>query len=776
MNHSMILFKRKIWDTKSKTMAQTKIASSRRSFLKNTLFAGGGIVIGFDWLAEQKLAAAKDLLTLPETWFDFNAYLKIADNGLVTIFTPNPEFGQNVMTSMPMIVAEELDVNWKDVRVEMAMHDPAKYPNAAFGQFTGGSRGIPSKWDTLRKAGATARQMLREAAAKAWQVPVEEITTANSVLQHAASGKKATYGEMATAAAQIPVPKEVKLKAVKDFKIIGTSHKNVEGDKIVTGKPLFGLDYKVEGMLIAMIVHPPAFGMKLKSFNEASVKGMPGIKEVFSFKTYNDGQGKGGFDTNAFPELVAIVGNSTWEVMNAKKAIKVEWEPFATYNDTVAGFGGNTSQVKVPAGLENSADHLAKMKDLASKPGRVVRKDGDPETAFKNAAKVLERSYSAPHLAHNCMEPMNFFADVKGDKVKIAGPLQAPGLIEPTVSARLGIPAENIEIEMTRMGGGFGRRAYSHYAVEAAIISHQVKAPVKLMYTREDDMTNGIYRPAYYATYRAALDKNNNLIAFHVKAGGVPETPLHANRFPAGAIDNYLAEEWAVESNITIGAFRAPRSNFMAAAEQSFLDELAEAMKKDPIEMRLELLRKAKANPVGKNNDYDADRYAGVLELVRDKSGWGKTKSNKVHRGVSAYFCHSSYVAHVLDLTVEDGKPVVQKVTSAVDCGIVVNPDAAANMTEGAIIDGIGNAFYGAMTFKNGVPDKSNFTNYRMIRMSEAPKAIDVHFVKNEISPTGMGEPPFPPIFAAVANALYKATKKRSYHQPFLGEGQELGM
>jgi len=754
-------------------MAQT--AASRRSFLKNSLFAGGGIVLGFDWLAEQKFAAIKDGLTSPEQWYDFNAYLKIAENGLVTIFTPNPEFGQNVMTSMPMIVAEELDVDWKNVQVEMAIHDPAKYPNAMMGQFTGGSRGIPSKWDALRKAGATARQMLREAAAKAWQVPVNEITTANSVLQHA-SGKKATYGEMAAAASQIPVPKEVKLKEVKDFKIIGTSHKNVEGSKIVTGKPLFGLDYKVEGMLIGMIVHPPAFGMKLKSFNEASVKGMPGIKAAFSFKTYNDGFEKAAFDTNAFPELVAIVGNSTWEVMNAKKAIKAEWEPFASYNETVTGFGGNKSQVKVPAGLENSADHIAKMKEFASKPGRVVRKDGDPEAAFKSAAKVLERSYSAPHLAHNCMEPMNFFADVKGDKVLVAGPLQAPGLIEPTISARLGIPAENIEIEMTRMGGGFGRRAYSHYAVEAAIISQQVKAPVKLMYTREDDMTNGIYRPAYYATYRAALDKNNNLIAFHVKAGGIPESPLHANRFPAGAIDNYLAEDWAIESNITIGAFRAPRSNFIAAAEQSFLDELAELMKKDPIEMRLELLRKAKANPVGKNNDYDADRYAGVLELVRDKSGWGKTKSNKVHRGVSAYFCHSSYVAHVLDLTVEDGKPVVQKVTSAVDCGIVVNPDAAANMTEGAIIDGIGNAFYGVMPFKNGVPEKSNFNQYRMIRMSEVPKAIDVHFVKNEISPTGMGEPPFPPIFAAVANALYKATKKRSYNQPFLGENQELGM
>ena len=372
------------------------------------------------------------------------------------------------------------------------------------------------------------------------------------------------------------------------------------------------------------------------------------------------------------------------------------------------------------------------------------------------------------------MEPINSVAHVEGDKVFIAGPLQAPGFIEPTISARLGIPVENIEIEMTRMGGGFGRRAYSHYMIEAALISQHVNAPVKLMYTREDDMTNGIYRPTYQATYRAALDENNNLIAFHVKAGGIPESPLFANRFPAGAIDNYLAEEWSIESNISIGAFRAPRSNFIAGAEQSFLDEVAEEAGKDPIQFRLDLLNRAKENPVGDNNDYDAERYAGVLKLVREKSGWGQNDSN-LHRGVSAYFCHNSYAAHVLDLTIEDGKPVVQKVCCAIDCGIVVNPDAAANMAEGAITYVIGNAFFGQMTFKNGVPEKKNFDKYRMIRMSEAPKEIEVHFVQNEINPTGLGEPPFPPIFGAVANALYKATGTRRYHQPFLGEKQMPG-
>ena len=459
--------------------------------------------------------------------------------------------------------------------------------------------------------------------------------------------------------------------------------------------------------------------------------------------------------------------------MNAKKVVQASWEPFAAYKETVNGWGGK-QEVEVPAGLENTADHAAKMEALSAKGAKVVRRDGDPESAFKKAANVIERSYSAPFLAHNCMEPMNFFAHVTPEKVFVAGPLQAPEFIASTLAARLGVPKEKIDIGMTRMGGGFGRRAYCHYLVEAALISQQVNAPVKMMYTREDDMSNGIYRPAYHATYRAALDENNNLLAFHVRAGGIPESPLHANRFPAGSIDNYLAEDWSAPSNITIGAFRAPRSNFIAGAEQAFLDELAELMGKDPIAFRLELLERAKTSPVGEKNDYDAARYAGVLELVREKSGRGQEQPN-VHRGVSAYFCHNSYVAQVLDLTLEAGKPVVQRVSCAIDCGIVVNPDAAANMAEGAITDGVGNAFYGAMTFKNGTPEKTNFDKYRMIRMSEAPKSIDVHFVKSEANPTGMGEPPFPPVFGAVANALYKATGKRSYHQPFLGDQQVLG-
>jgi isoquinoline 1-oxidoreductase subunit beta len=282
-------------------------------------------------------------------------------------------------------------------------------------------------------------------------------------------------------------------------------------------------------------------------------------------------------------------------------------------------------------------------------------------------------------------------------------------------------------------------------------------------------MTSGIYRSTYSATYRAALDADNNLIGFHVKAGGLPESPLYPNRFPAGAVDNYLAEDWTIESNITVGSFRAPRSNFIAAAEQSFLDEVAEAAGKDPIAFRLALLKRAATQPVGKNNEYDAERFIKILEMVRDKSNWEQTKITK-NLGVSAYFCHDSYAASVVDVTMVEGKPIVKKVCSVVDCGIVVNPDAAKNMVEGSVVDALGVALFGKMTFTKGVPDKSNFNEYRMIRMNEAPKEIDVHFVQNDIEPTGMGEPAYPPVFGALANALYKAMGKRLYHQPFVAD------
>ncbi len=748
-------------------MNQSKIPDknlklNRRSFLKVSALAGGGMILSFNWLAGCK---PKELETLgiPKEWFRLNGFIKIGENGLVTIMSPNPEGGQNIKTSMPMIVAEELDADWKNVVVQQAPLDTDNFTR----QFIGGSQAIRIGWKVLRSAGATARNLLIQAAAQTWNVPAAEITTEPGYLLHAASGKKAHFGEMASLAATMPIPEEVPLKEISEFKIIGHSHKNVETKNIITGKPLFGIDYKKPGMLKAMIIHPPAHGLRLKSFDASEANQMPGIKAIFRIKSHQDEYERTFFDTTSFTDLVAIVGNSTWEVINAKKAVKVEWEPFSTYEEK-RDWNGRKELRTIPGGLENDEEQFQKMVEAAKKP-RTVRKDGNPEAAFANAAKIIERTYNGPFLAHNCMEPMNFFAHVQEDKIECAGPLQKPELTEQALSARLGVPIEKIFIDMTRLGGGYGRRSYAHWLIEAAVISKEMNAPIHLQYTREDDMTGGIYRPMYQATYRAALDENNNLIGFHINAGGLVEPPLYADRFPAGAVENYLAEDWTAVSNITVGSFRAPRSNFIAGAEQSFLDEVAEVVGKDPIDFRLELLKKAKENPVGERNDYDADRYAGVLKLVKNKSNWGQMQAG-ISRGVSAYFCHNSYAAQVLDLKIENNQVQVEKVTQAIDCGILVNPDAAKNLCEGAVVDGIGTALFGELKFEGGTPDRNNFDRYRMIRMKEAPKAIDTHFVESQIDPTGLGEPAYPPVFAALASALHQATGKRFYNQPFINQ------
>jgi isoquinoline 1-oxidoreductase beta subunit len=750
-------------------MSIVKTTYGRRSFIKSIGLAGGGMMIGFSWLASCKEVTPEEVAMMPKEWFEINGYLKIGDNGMVTIMSPNPEIGQNVKTSMPMIVAEELDTDWANVIVEQAPLNTALFTR----QLAGGSQSIRQGWDGLRMAGATARHMLKEAAAQAWLVPVTEITTAAGIIHHKASGKSAHFGEMASAAAKIDVPAEVELKDKKDFTIIGTSKKNVDGKKIATGQPLFGLDTYKEGMLIAMIVHPPAFGMKYKSMDAASVKSMPGIKDVFTIETYKEDTPRSFSDIATFNELVVIVGDTTWQVMQAKKEIAITWEEAPDTSYKVDFFGGEMT-TEYPTGLENSEAHVLKMAEMAAKKGKVVRKDGDVDTAFKKAAQVIERSYSCPFLAHNTLEPMNFYANVTADWAELIGPIQTPEFMEKSVSARLGLPLEKVDIQMTRMGGGFGRRLYGHFLVEAAVISQKMNTPIKLIYTREDDMSFGNYRPAYYVTYKAGLDDNNQLIAFQVRAGGIPESPLFANRFPAGAVANYQAEEWTLKSNVSVGAWRAPRSNFIAGAEQSFLDEIAELAGKDPIDFRLELFDKAEKNPVGENNDYDAARYAGVLKLVREKSNWD-TQKNGVSQGVAAYFCHNSYVAQVLELTDNNGVPRVEKVYSAVDCGLVVNPDAATNMIQGGVIDGIGHAMYSEMTIKNGEPQATNFDKYRLIRHQEAPLEQVVDFVKNDIDPTGLGEPPLPPVMGALANALYKATQKRHYHQPFISSKSFLG-
>ena len=724
-------------------MSVIKTRVGRRTFLKTSAAAGGGLLISFSWLASCKPGQTKEeILAMPEEWFKLNGYIKIGDNGVVTIYSPNPEIGQNVMTSMPMIVAEELDVDWKNVIVEQGKLDEDSFKNP---QFAGGSLSIMLGWDALRMAGAAGRRMLLEAAAKEWQVDVDSLSAKNGMIKEISGARSVGYGEIASKAVGIEVPEDLEMKDPKDYKIIGTAKKNVEGKKIVTGKPLFGLDFQKEGMKLAMIHHPPAFGMKVKDFNRDEIIAMDGVSDAFIIDSST--AEPAWTEVNAFKTLVAIIGESTWQIMNAKKALKVSYD--------------------TESEPESSDTHTARLKkDLKEGKVEESRLDGDPDAAFAKAAKVIERTYTSPFIAHNTLEPMNFYADVKENSVELIGPVQTPKSLEERVSAMLDIPVENIEVHMTRIGGGFGKRLYIHYGMEAAAISKKLGAPVKLIYTREDDMTQGTYRPTYMSTYKAGLDENNNLIAFSVKGVGLPEGPVFPKRFPAGAVDNYSAEKLGSETNISTGAWRAPRSHFTAGAEQSFIDEVAELAGKDPIDFRLELFERAKSNPVGEEYEYDADRYAGVLKLVREKCNWGQDTPG-IHRGIAAYFCHNSYVAEVIDIRMDKGQPIVEKVWCAVDCGIVINKEGATNIIEGGVVDGIGHAMYSEMKFENGKPVHNNFNTYQLIRHSQAPKNIEVFFVENEISPTGLGEPGLPPAQGALANALYKATGKRYYHTPF---------
>ncbi|MFT4750221.1 MAG: isoquinoline 1-oxidoreductase beta subunit [Neolewinella sp.] len=721
--------------------------TNRRNFLKVSAATGGGFLLGFSILTscEQKaVAIMAPELVMPEKFTEFSGFIKIGENGVVTIMSPNPEIGQNVKTSMPMIIAEELDVDWNNVIVEQGKLDAENFTR----QIAGGSQSIRQGWTPLRTTGATARAMLLAAAAQKLAVDVAELRTENGMI-YGPGEKKIGYGEVAALAATMPVPEEVELKDPKDFKIIGQGKKNVDARKIATGKPLFGIDVQREGMLHAGIIHPPAFGMELASFSADAALAMPGIVDVFEIDCAPEGKEMQWSDGPTVRKQIAVVGNSTWQVMQAKKAVKAEWKRVT------------------PA--ESSDGHRSKMASLLE-TGKVeeARRDGNPEQAFEGAATIIESTYFAPFLPHNTMEPMNFFAHVTDEKAELHGPVQTPEFLEKSIATLLDMDPANIDVGMTRMGGGFGRRLYGSFAVEAALISKAVKAPVKLTYTREDDMTQGTYRPDYLVTYRAGLDADGKLVAFHVRGTGTSGSPVFANRFPAGSVDNYLAENISLDSNITTGAWRAPRSNFIAGAEQAFLDEVATAAGKDPIDFRLELFDRAIANPVGENNDYDAERYAGVIKLAREKSGWN-LGDNGSYRGFAAYYCHNSYVAQVLDLTLDGDKPKVGRVCCAVDCGIVVNPEGAINQIEGGIVDGIGHALYGQLTFTDGKPDQENFNTYRLIRHSEAPTEIDVHFVDNGIAPTGLGEPSLPPIIGALANALSIAKGERVYDQPFLG-------
>ena len=700
-------------------MTLIKTEQNRRSFLKVSALTGGGLMLGFNW------GFSAEAVKNPPADYRFNAFLTIASDGKVTIMSPNPEIGQNVKTSMPMVIAEELDVAWEDVLVEQAPLDTENYQR----QVAGGSQSIRQGWTSLRTVGATAKQMLINAAAKKWGVlPASCAASEGKVTS---GSNSASFGELAELAAQEGVPTDVKLKDPKDFKIIGTSRTNVDMEAILQGKPVFGMDFHREGMLHAVVMRPPAFGMKLKSFDDSATRQVNGVVDVVQFGN-----------------KIAVLANNTWAGIKGKRALKSKWE--------------------ADGKLENTTEHNQTLLKLLDTPNEKPRRhDGDATAAFANADQVIEKVYEAPFLPHNTMAPMNFFADVTDEKVELIGPIQTPQWTQGRVAQLLNRPATDVTIDMTRMGGGFGRRLYGDFSLEAAEISDKVRKPIKLVFTREDDMTAGTYRPASKYKIRAAI-KDGKLTGYHLTGAGIGggrSNFTRENWFPAGGIENYKIENHGLESNITTGAWRAPITNFLAVAEQSFFSELAEAMKVDEVQLRLDILERAKDNPVG-SIDYDPAKMIGVIKLAAEKANW-KNPESGVSKGFSAYYSHNTYVAEVADVRMSNGSPKIEKMTVAVDCGIVVNPEAAINQVQGGVVDGIGHALFGDFSFVDGEPQAANFNKFRLIRTKEAPK-VDVHFVESLNDPTGLGEPSLPPAGGAVANALAKATGTRLYQIPFV--------
>ena len=721
---------------------------SRRNFLKTSILASGGMLIGFNLLTACRPEAVMPIDIESLNFNDFNAFIKISNDGYITIFSPNPEIGQGVKTSMLMIIAEELDVEWSKVNVIQGVLDTKNFKR----QIAGGSQSIRSSWDAFRQTGATAKQMLVNAAAIKWNVDASTCKASKGIITNA-NGDKIGYGEVVKEAALLEVPEDVKLKEIKDYTIIGQEIVNVDMDKIILGKPLFGLDYKAEGMVYASVLRPPIFGQKLESFDASEAKKINGVLDVIIIgekvrKYIQLGKKNWTFKLSETDKVVVIAEN-TWAAIKGKKVLSAIW-----LDDTK---------------LESTEDHdniLTKILD--TKKSNIRREDGNVEKAFSTADKVVEKTYHSPFLPHNCMEPMNFYADVTADKIHLVGPVQTPEYAAAVVADMLGYDANNVHLEMTRMGGGFGRRLYGDFVYEAAEISAVIKKPVKLISTREDDMTTGIYKPSVKYRIKAAL-KDGKVTSYHLKEAAIGSNMYGSipNFFPAGCIPNYKVETGNYKSNITTGAWRAPYTNFLAFAEQSFFDELAIELNVDPIQLRIDLLQNVKETD-DKRIEYSGQRMEDTIKLVREKANWGKTPEG-VYQGFAAYYSHNTHVAEIAEIELKNGLPIIKKVTVAVDCGVVVNPSGARNQVEGGVLDGIGHAMYADFSFKNGKPEYENFDSYRLIRMNETPQ-VEVHFVKNNLSPTGLGEPGLPPAGGAVSNAINAALGKRMYKQPFVKE------
>src|SRR5262245_29929804 len=704
----------------------------RRAFLKVSAALGGGLVVSG---VLPELTGALAPVVEAAGSFEPNIWVKIGADDSVTMTLTQLEMGQGVMTSMPMLVAEELDFDWTKIKTDWAPADP-KYGNPNFGgqQLTAGSNSVRSMWKTLREAGATARSVLLAAAAQTWNVAESTLTTDKGEVVHAASGRRVRYGALVDKAATLPVPKTITLKDPKQFKVLGQSVPRLDIPEKVNGKAQFGIDVKRPGMLIARVVKCPVFGGKVASFNADRAKAIPGVRHVVQISSG-----------------VAVAADNYWAASKGAQALEVKWDE------------GRLATL-------NSADITKQYAQLAEQPGKVARSQGDADAAIKGATKTFERAYEAPFLAHATMEPMNCTADVQADRCDVWVPTQGQTPSQQAAMAASGLPAGKVNIYTTYLGGGFGRRGEGDFVADAVETSKAVGKPVKVVWTREDDMQHDFYRPVTYVRMWAATDVAGKPLVFKLRMvqqslmkriGGLPPNGVDFISLDGAAslpydIPNVRVEYIETDPGIPFGFWRSVGASVTGFVVEGFIDELAAAAGEDPFEFRRKRLSK---HP----------RHKAVLELVAEKSGWGKPLPQGHARGIALMECFGSIVGQVAEVSVANGNVRVHKIWCAVDTGWVINPDTIKAQMEGGTLYGLTAALNGEITIQNGRVVQRHFNDYKVLRMNEAPE-VETHIVKSAEVPGGIGEPSTAVAAGALVNAIAAATGKRIYKLPIRTE------